>query len=120
MTGYIWQNSNVIAVRQGDSFVIRLQLKKGQEVIDLTGSKVEMQVRRLDDNELMFALQATEMDIKQGKVALILTPEQTKIDVGDYKTDIQVTFADGTVNTIFPADVNRVAIFKITEQVTNG
>lgn len=120
MTGYIWQNSNLIAVRQGDSFVIRLQLKKGCEDIDLTGAKVEMQVRSLDDNRLMFSLLATEMDIKQGKAALILTPEQTKIDVGDYKTDIQVTFADGTVNTIFPADVNRVAIFKITEQVTNG
>ena len=119
MTGYIWPNADLIVVRQGDSFTIRLQLKKGCDDIDLTDVKINMQVRRTDNNQLMFDLPATAIDIKQGKAALILTPEQTKIDVGDYKTDIQVTFADGTVNTIFPADVNKVATFRITEQVTN-
>lgn len=38
MTGRILQNSNVIEVRQGDSFTIRLQLKKACKDMDLTGS----------------------------------------------------------------------------------
>ncbi len=119
MTGYIWPNANLIAVRQGDSFTIRLQLKKGKDEIDLTGANINMQVRKTDDNKLMFDVLATEMDIKKGKVAIILTPSHTNIDVGDYKTDIQVTYADGSVNTIFPADVNKIGTFRVTEQVTD-
>ncbi len=119
MTGYIYPNADLIAVRQGDTFTIRLQLKKGCEDIDLSKAKINMQVRKIDDNQLMFDLQAADIDIKKGKVALLLTPEQTDIDVGDYKTDIQLTFDDGTVHTIFPADINKIAIFRITEQVTH-
>lgn len=120
MTGRILQNSNVIEVRQGDSFVITLNIKKGCDDIDLTGSKINMQVRKMDDNQLMFDKLATEIDLKAGRVAIILTPDDTKIDVGEYKTDIQLSTPDGLVNTIFPADVNRVGIFRVTEQVTNG
>lgn len=120
MTGRLLQNGNVIEVRQGDSFVIKLKIHKGDEAIDLTGSKVNMQVRKMDDNSLMFDLLATEIDIKNGLVALIVTPAQSGIDVGDYKTDIQVSTPDGMINTIFPSDVNKVGIFRVTEQVTNG
>lgn len=120
MTGRILQNGNVIEVRQGDSFTIKINIHKGDEDFDLTGAKVNMQVRRIDDNSLMFDLLATEIDLKKGLVALIVTPTQSGIDVGDYKTDIQLSMPDGMVNTIFPSDVNKVAIFRVTEQVTNG
>jgi len=43
---------------------------------------------------------------------------QTKINVGDYNTDIQVTLQDGSVNTIFPSNVNQIGVFRVTEQVT--
>lgn len=119
MTGRILQNSNVIEVRQGDSFTITLNIKRDCKDVDLTGSKLNMQVRKMDDNQLMFDLLGTEIDIQAGRIALILTPAQTGIDVGDYKTDIQLTTSDGMVNTIFPADVNRIGIFRVTEQVTN-
>lgn len=117
MTGRILQNSNVIEVRQGDSFTIRLQFKKGCEVIDLTSSRVTMQVRNEAGDVLLDKL-ATEVDLANGKVALILTPSDTSFEVGDYNTDIQIEMPDGSINTIFPADVNRVGIFRITEQVT--
>lgn len=120
MTGRILQNSNVIEVRQGDSFTITINIKKGCEDVDLTGSKINMQVRKMDDNQLMFDLLATEIDIQAGRFALILTPDDTNIDVGEYKTDIQLSTPDGMVNTIFPADVNKIGIFRVTEQVTNG
>lgn len=120
MTGRILQNGNVIEVRQGDSFSIKIKIHKDDEGFDLTGSKVNMQVRRIDDNSLMFDLLATEIDIQKGLFALIITPAESGIDVGDYKTDIQLSTPDGMVNTIFPSDVNKVAIFRVTEQVTNG
>lgn len=120
MTGRILQNGNVIEVRQGDSFSIKLRIHKGDENIDLTGSKLEMQVRNMDDNSLKFTIVGTHIDIEKGLIALILTPTDTNIDVGDYKTDIQLTTPDGQINTIFPSDVNRIGIFRVTEQVTHG
>jgi len=117
MTGRIIKN--LIEVRQGDSFPINLQISKNNKPVDLTGFSLLMQVRDKDNN-LMFAVDGTEIDVTNGKIALLITPEQTKIDVGDYKTDIQLTGADGSVNTIFPANVNQVATFRITPQVTEG
>lgn len=117
MTGRILQNSNVIEVRQGDSFTIRLQFKKGCDAIDLTGSKVTMQVRN-DAGDVLLSKLAAEVNIVIGKFALVLTPSDTSIAVGDYNTDIQIQMSDGSVHTIFPADVNRVGVFRITEQVT--
>ena len=120
MTGRIVQNSNVIEVRQGDSFTIKINIHKGDYDFDLSGSKVNMQVRKMDDNTLKFDKLATEIDIQKGLVALLLTPADTNIDVGEYKTDIQLTTPDGQINTIFPSDVNKIGIFRVTEQVTNG
>lgn len=120
MTGRILQNGNVIEVRQGDSFTIKINIHKGEGDFDLTGSEVTMEVRKMDDNELKFSKLATEIDIQKGLVALILTPADTSIEVGEYKTDIQLSTPDGQINTIFPSDVNKIGIFRVTEQVTNG
>ena len=117
MTGRILQNNTIIEVRQGDSFTIRMHFHKDNEDIDLTNAKVNMQVRRSDDS-IVFDLAAVPIEAEKGTVALLLTPTQTNNDVGDYKTDIQVTFEDGSVNTVFPQDVNKIGVFRITEQVT--
>ena len=119
MTGRIKENTNLIEVRQGDSFTIDICMKKDNEAIDLTGSEVKMQCRKADDT-VLWTLIGTDVDVLNGKVALVMTPTHTSIDVGDYKTDIEVTFADGTVNTIFPQDVNKIGTLRITEQVTRG
>jgi hypothetical protein len=118
MTGRILQNGNVIEVRQGDSFTIRLNITKNSSKIDFTDAVISMQVRGFEDNTLKFDLLATSIDVEKGQFALILTPMHTGISVGDYKTDIQLTTKDGSINTIFPADVNKVGILRITEQVT--
>ena len=118
MTGRILPNGKVIEVRQGDSFTIRLSITKNNSRIDFTDAVVNMQVRSLDDNTLKFDLLATNIDVSKGQFALILTPTHTNLPVGEYKTDIQLTTKDGSINTIFPADVNRVGVLRITEQVT--
>ena len=110
---------NVITVRQGDSFVINLSIRHECKPVDLTGAELLMQVRD-SENNIMFELSGTAVDVKNGKMALLLSPEQTGIAVGDYVTDIQLTTSDGSVNTIFPANVNQIGKFRITEQVTQG
>lgn len=115
MTGYV--QNNIIAVRQGDSFAINFDLKDKCKPVDLTGATMLMQVRD-DSGNLMFSVSGTPVDAVNGKMAILLTPLQTKINVGDYNTDIQVTLQDGSVNTIFPSNVNQIGVFRVTEQVT--
>jgi hypothetical protein len=117
MTGRIV--NNLIEVRQGDSYPINLEIKRGCKPVNLTGATLLMQVRD-SNNNLMFTLSGTPVDVVKGKMALLLSPTETNIPVGDYVTDIQVTTSDGSVNTIFPANVNQIATFRITEQVTQG
>lgn len=111
--------NNLIEVRQGDSFTLNFEIKQRCKPVDLTGATMLMQVRD-SNNNLMFSLTGTPVDANNGKMALLFTPIQTGIAVGDYNTDIQITTADGSVNTIFPANVNQIATFRVTEQVTTG
>lgn len=108
---------NMIEVRQGDSFVLNIALSRDGQPVDLSGAKLKMQVRDNSGN-LLLTVNGSDVDVADGKMAIELTQEQTKIPVGDYKTDIQLMTADGAVNTIFPNDVNRVGVFRITQQVT--
>lgn len=115
MTGTI--NNNVIMVRQGDSFALNLQINDENGPADLVGTELSMQVRNSND-VLMFEVIGEPVDFEQGKMVLLITPEHTNIAVGEYKCDIQLIGADGSVNTIFPANVNQIGAFVITEQVT--
>lgn len=115
MTGRI--TNNLIEVRQGDSFTIRFQFRDRCKPIDMSGSKVTMQVRD-EFGKVLISKLATEVDLAHGKFALMLTPLDTSIEVGDYNTDIQIEMPDGRINTFFPSDVRKTGIFRVTEQVT--
>jgi hypothetical protein len=116
MTGTV--QNNIITVRQGDSFALNLEIKDGCTPVDLTGATITMQVRDTVNGNILFGIEATPVDALNGKAALLITPSETSNPVGDYVTDIQLTGADGSVNTIFPADVNKIGVFRITAQVT--
>ncbi|MBR1841039.1 MAG: hypothetical protein IJ778_02805 [Alphaproteobacteria bacterium] len=117
MSGTI--QNNLITVRQGDSFAINVCVRDGCKPINLTGATLLMQVRDAGGN-IIFGVTGTDVDVAHGKMALLLTPAETSAAVGDYVTDIQLTGADGSVNTIYPANVNTIATFRITPQVTEG
>lgn len=115
MTGRVV--NNLIEVRQGDSYVLDFQIKDGCKPVDITGATLVMQVKD-DGGNVMFTCLGSMVDALDGKILLNITPQMTSIPVGDYNTDIQLTTADGRVNTIFPANVNAIGTFRITEQVT--
>lgn len=117
MTGRIV--NNLIEVRQGDSFTINLEVKNKCKPVNLTGASLLMQVKDSGGN-LIFQVSGTAVDALNGKIALLITPTMTAAAVGDYVTDIQLTKADGSVDTLFPRDVNAIATFRITPQVTTG
>lgn len=109
--------NNLIEVRQGDSFPIMLQVFTCGKPADLSENIVRMQVRNIQ-NEKMFELLGDVVDEKNGKIVLSITPQQSSIAVGDYKCDIQLETTEGSVNTIWPLNVNQVGVFRITPQVT--
>ena len=115
MSGTI--QNNLITIRQGDSFTINLELKEKCQPVDLSGASLLMQVRD-QNNNVMFSVEGEPVDILNGKMALVLTPSMTNIALGDYNTDIQLTLADGSVNTIWPSNVNQIGTLRITQQVT--
>lgn len=118
MTGRIIQNSNIIEVRQGDSFTIRLRFAKKCDAMDLAGATIKMQVRSMDNDSLLWSVTAQPIEAEKGIFALCLTPTETNIEPGDYKTDIQLELPDGSVHTFFPDNVNKLGVFRLTEQVT--
>lgn len=110
-------NSRGITVRKGDSFTIVLRFKTEQGLLDISNAKIKMDVKTMAD-KLLFSKIGEITDAVNGLAAIELTPQDTNLDVGDYKTDIQITYADGQVHTIFPQDINKVAYFRVTSQVT--
>ena len=117
MTGII--SGNIITIRQGDSFTLNFQISDGCAALDLTNARLIMQVRDAH-KQLVWTLFGTAVDVKNGKMAILITPAQTEITVGDYVTDIQLETDDGSVHTIFPANVNQIGVLRITQQVTQS
>lgn len=118
MTGRILANVNVIEVRQGDTFNIKLKFNPQNKKINLQNLKIAMQVRQTADDALVFEKQAEVVDSLAAVYLLRLSPAETSIPVGNYKTDIQVIFANSDVNTVFPQDVAKIGTFRVTNQVT--
>ncbi len=109
-----------IEVRQGDSFTILLQFKSKEGFMDITGSELKMQVRNREDNKVLFSKSGIIDDGIKGKAHLSLIPADTKnlSIVGEYLTDIQITFPNGETHTVYPADVSKVASFIVSQHIT--
>lgn len=118
MTGRILPGADIIEVRQGDSFNIKLRFKAKNKALNLSALKVIMQVRKNENDSLVFEKEAEAVEAAQGIYLLRLTPAETSAPAGNYKTDIQVMFANGEVNTIFPQNVAKIGVFRLTPQVT--
>lgn len=115
MSGKI--KNNLIEVRQGDSFVITLRVFSNDKTLNLADSVVRMQVRD-SENKLMFEILGDMIDKEKGLIVLSVSPQNSNIKEGDYKCDIQLETTDGSVNTVFPTNVNQIGVFRITPQVT--
>lgn len=117
MAGYMTPSG--IVVRQGDTFDILLQFRAGKgKEIDISGWRIKMSVYDQTGKKLQFTKEGEVFDALSGKARIELKPEDTGIEVGDYITDIQVITDQQDIHTIFPQDINRVAVFRVTGQVT--
>lgn len=109
--------NNLIEVRQGDSFALMLRIHENGRPADLSSTVARMQVRN-QQNQKMLDIKGDIIDESNGIIVLSITPQHSRIGVGDYKCDIEIETDDGSVNTIFPLNVNQTGVFRITPQVT--
>ena len=108
---------NMIIVRKGDSFDIVLQFRTDDKPWDLTDCIVKMTVRN-DEDKVLFTKSGEIFEPASGKARLKILHSDTYIAPADYKTDIQIRLKTGDVHTVYPGDVNKVAVFRITQEVT--
>ena len=112
--------SQLIEVRQGDSFTIQLQFQTEDGLLDITDAELKMQVRNREDNKVLLTKTGIIDDASKGKAHLTILPADTKnlAVEGDYITDIQATFANGEIHTVYPGDVTKMASFVVSRNVT--
>ena len=114
-----------IVITQGDTLNIPLKFAFNQGSnkvpVDLTNAVLRMQVRSTADGQPLIKKEVSEHTYPdQGITVFQLTPEDTKIPVGTYYTDIEIQFIDGQKFTFYPPKAGCKAYFKVTEQFTKG
>ncbi len=110
---------NFIEIRQGDSFTIPLQFKNKEGFIDISGARVNLYVKDNESGKIVLSKSGNIDDGVLGKASITLIPEDSKnmaVD-GDYSTNIQITFAQGEVHTIYPSDISKTASFIISPTI---
>ena len=114
MSGMMTENG--ILVRQGDSFDITMHFKKkdGSDM-DISNAQIILSVKD-GSGSAVFLIEGDVTNGAQGKAVIKITPAYSAIEVGEYEANIKVIFANGDVHTIFPQDLSRNAMFKISER----
>ena len=114
MSGGIIEQSNIIEVRQGDSFDIFIHLQKNGQNINLSDAVVSLTVYDFIGSGVILKKDAVGVDLKNGKVCLEICPEDTeKMLEGDYSCTIKVHMENGRVHTFFPQGISRRGTFRV-------
>lgn len=94
---------NSISLTRGDTARIDIS------VVDAEGQKYEL----LEGDKLLFTVKSSVNDKealiqKEGEIITILPADTEGLEYGKYVYDVQLTLAEGTVNTIIPPSTFKV------------
>lgn len=112
-------NKQNIFLTRGDTAIIDLTLKQPfppyEEYTLQEGDIVKFTVRKCVKNpEEEIVIEKTFADNQ-----IIINPEDTNnLDYGEYVFDVQLTFAEGAINTVIPYTVGCMPKFIITGEVS--
>ena len=100
---------NAITLTRGDSFYCQIALKKdGEAYTPQEGDVIRFAMKK----NYWDAEAVIEKIVPNDTMLLALTPADTAIDIGNYEYDIEITFANGDVDTF----INR-QLFSIVPEV---
>lgn len=107
--------SEKIKLVQGDTrpaIVVTLTDEKTGSPLNLTGATVRLYFRQVGFTELQATVVASVTDPEQGVCVFFpsTAPEMLSGVAGDYEGEIEITFADSTIQTVF-----GVLKFKVRE-----
>jgi len=96
----IRKNAMIMVKGDSESITVTCRDASGMGKPFITGDKVYFTVKR-SLNETTIILQKVVDTFTDGVASILIYPNETKgMDAGTYVYDIQITFADGTVNTV--------------------
>jgi len=95
-----------IPVFRGDSLEVDITVVDSAGApVDLTGASAKFTVRRREDDETALLEKSLEIyDPAAGKMRLSLSPTDTDLEPASYPADIQITFSDGRVKTVWKSE----------------
>ena len=98
--------SEKIKLVQGDTrpaIVVTLTDEKTGAPLNLTGATVRLYFRQVGFTELQATVVASVTDPEQGVCVFFpsTAPEMLSGVAGDYEGEIEITFADSTIQTVF-------------------
>ncbi len=96
-----------IAVFRGDSLEVDISVvDSAGSPVDLTDAVAKFTVRRREDDTDTLLEKSLEIyDPSAGKMRLSLSPTDTDLDPASYPADIQITFSDGRVKTVWKSSL---------------
>lgn len=102
-------NGNDISLTRGDTLIINVAItKNGAPYIPQEGDSIRFALKRQITDKTPLIVKEIDTETLQ----MVLEAEETKLPVGQYKYDIELTTAQGYVDTFIPP-----ASFRITEEV---
>lgn len=110
MSFYISEVNNKITLTRGDSFWAKVTVydAEGKEYTPQDGDVIRFAMKKHYSDKKTLLL----VEIPNDTLLLKIAPEDTKLfDFGLYVYDIQITFADGTVDTFIKGKID------LTEEV---
>ena len=103
------------AIHRGESFRRVLILKRGGEVMDLSGSSAECELRLFPGSRTLTAALDCAVTPDEGKITLSLSAESTAaLQTGSYAYDLKWTDAEGAVRLLIGG------AFTVLPAVTEG
>jgi len=95
-----------IAVFRGDSLDVDISVVDSAGApVDLTSATAKFTVRRREDDDTALLEKSLEIcDPAAGKMRLSLSPTDTDLEPASYPADIQITFSDGRVKTVWKSE----------------
>ena len=109
-------DGTTIKLTRGDSMDVLLNLKDadGEDYIPAEGDRVRFAMKRTYGDPSP----ALELEIPRETLVLSFAPGDTgNLPVGTYVYDIEVTLADGTVNTVIPGNPTERAVLILGNEV---
>lgn len=96
--------SEVIKLVQGDSrpvLYLTLTDENTGDVIDITGADVEMKFRAAGSTTVLDTLAGGVLVGAAGTCTIPWGATTLDVDAGEYEGDVQVTFADNTIQSVY-------------------